>query len=65
MIESRPPGAKVFVDGKLVGTTPLSISVASAGDHTVWLEREGYRRWTSSVHVAAAEQQRVTASLEK
>ena len=65
MIESRPPGAKVFVDDKFVGTTPLNLSTVSAGDHTVWLERDGYRRWTSPVHVAAAERNRVTASLEK
>ena len=64
-IESRPSGANVFIDGKLVGTTPLSVSAVPVGDHAVRLERDGYRRWISSVRVAAAAQNRVTASLEK
>jgi hypothetical protein len=64
-VESRPPGATVFVDGKLVGTTPMHLPSVSAGEHAVRLEREGYRRWSSSVRVVATEQNRVTASLEK
>jgi hypothetical protein len=64
-VESRPPGASVFVDGKLVGTTPIQLPSVNAGEHAVRLEREGYRRWSSSVRVVAGEQNRVTASLEK
>jgi hypothetical protein len=64
-VESRPPGAQVFVDGKPVGTTPLRLPSVKAGEHAVRLEHEGYRRWSSSVRVVASEQNRVTASLEK
>jgi serine/threonine-protein kinase len=64
-IESRPSGAKVYLDNKLVGTTPLSMSDVRAGEHVVRLEHDGYRRWTSMVRVVAAERNRVTASLEK
>jgi hypothetical protein len=64
-VESRPPGASVFVDGKLVGTTPIQLPSVNAGEHVVRLEREGYRRWSSSVRVVASELNRVTASLEK
>jgi serine/threonine-protein kinase len=62
---SRPAGAKVFVDGRLVGSTPLSLPALAAGEHAIHLERDGYRRWSSSVRVAASEQYRVTASLER
>ena len=65
IIESKPPGAKVYVDNKLTGTTPLSVQNVPAGSHAVRLERDGYRRWSSSVRVVAAERNRVTASLEK
>jgi serine/threonine-protein kinase len=65
LIESRPTGAKVFLDGKLIGTTPMAMSSVSAGEHAVRLEYDGYRRWTSSVRVVAGEQNRVTASLER
>jgi len=64
-VDSRPSGAKVFVDGKLAGTTPLQLAGLDAGEHVVRIERDGYRRWSSSVRVVASEQNRVTASLEK
>ena len=64
-IDSRPQGAAVFIDGKLAGATPLNVPVVPAGEHAVRLEREGYRRWASSVRVVASGQNRVTASLEK
>jgi hypothetical protein len=64
-VVSRPPGAKVFVDNKLVGNTPVQMPGVDAGMHDVRIELDGYRRWTSSVRIAAAEQNRVAASLER
>ena len=64
-VVSRPPGATVFLDGKLVGTTPLSLPSVTAGSHAIRLEHDGYRRWTSSIRVVASEPNRITASLEK
>jgi len=64
-VDSRPAGAKVFVDGQLAGTTPLSIGDVRAGEHAIRIERDGYRRWSSSVRIVAAEQNKVTASLER
>lgn len=65
VIESRPTGATVFVDGRQMGTTPMALPELTAGAHVVRLERDGYRRWSSSVRVVADEQNRVTASLER
>ena len=62
---SRPPGATVFMDGKQVGVTPLSLRAVAAGTHAIRVEQEGYRRWTSAVRVVASEQNRITASLER
>jgi hypothetical protein len=64
-IISRPPGAAVFLDSRLVGMTPLSLPSVSAGSHAIRLEYDGYRRWTSSIRVVASEENRVTASLER
>jgi serine/threonine protein kinase len=64
-VDSRPTGAKVFMDGTLVGTTPIALPSVPAGSHAIRLEYEGYRRWSSSVRVVASEQNRVTASLER
>ena len=65
VVDSRPSGANVFLDGKLAGTTPVAIPGVRAGEHVVRIERDGYRRWSSSVRVVSAEQNRVTASLER
>jgi hypothetical protein len=64
-VESRPPGAAVYLDGKLLGKTPFSLAVVAAGDHAIRLERDGYHRWSSSIRIVASEQNRVTASLER
>jgi len=64
-VESRPSGAKVFIDGRLIGITPLQLPDVNEGAHAIRLERDGYRRWASSVHVVASERNRVTASLER
>jgi hypothetical protein len=65
MIESRPSGATVFVDGKRVGTTPLAIPGLSVGAHAVRMEMAGYKPWSASVRVVAGEKNRVAASLEQ
>ena len=64
-VDSRPPGAKVFIDGKLAGATPLVVPQIGAGEHAVRLEHDLYRPWALSVHVVSGERNRVTASLEK
>jgi hypothetical protein len=37
-VSSEPPGAKVYVDGKLQGETPLDLPNTSVGTHTVTIE---------------------------
>jgi hypothetical protein len=64
-VDSRPGGARVFIDGRLVGTTPVSVPQVGAGAHAIRLERDGYHRWSSAIRVIAGEPNRVTASLER
>jgi len=64
-IESKPSGAVVFLDGRQVGTTPLTFPLVKVGAHAVRITLEGYRPWSSSVEVSATESNRVTASLER
>jgi sirohydrochlorin ferrochelatase len=42
-IESDPPGAEIFLDGKPVGPTPQNLRVSRDLDHTVYLKKDGYR----------------------
>jgi hypothetical protein len=42
-----------------VGTTPLMVPSVAAGDHAIRIELDGYRPWSSSVRMVAAESNRV------
>jgi hypothetical protein len=65
MVDSRPVGARVFVDGRLVGTTPLLIESVSTGDHPVRLEMDGFSTWSTTTRVMGGERNRVSGSLEQ
>jgi hypothetical protein len=58
------PGGEVFVDRKRAGVTPVRLDNLRAGSHLVWIERDGYRRWTRVVQVPADRVSRVFADLE-
>jgi hypothetical protein len=64
-VQSRPSGARIFVGGQRVGTTPVALTDVPVGEHVVRLEHDGYRRWTATVRVMSGETSRVTASLER
>ncbi len=64
-ISSRPAGATVILDGRVAGTTPLTLSGVAAGSHAVRLELEGYRTWSASAQVVSGQVKKVNASLEQ
>ena len=64
-VQSRPAGARVFVNNRLAGSTPIAIPGLPAGPATVRIEMDGYQPWTTTVRVGAGEQTRVAASLER
>jgi hypothetical protein len=63
-VDSRPRGARVFVDGKAVGVTPLQLGGIPVGARVIRLELPNHRSWTDSRRVVAGETTRVTGSLE-
>jgi hypothetical protein len=63
-VDSRPRGARVLVNGKFMGTTPLRIPDVAIGSQIVRLELANYRFWTTTARVAAGQEARVTGSLE-
>ena len=65
VVSSRPAGARVLVDGREAGKTPLTLRDVQAGSHKVRLELAGYRPWTLTVRVAAGGQRKLTASLQR
>lgn len=63
-IDADPAGGRVYIDRRAAGSTPLRVNNLKAGSHLVWIEREGYRRWTQVVQVRSDRVSRVSASLE-
>jgi serine/threonine-protein kinase len=63
VVESRPAGATVALDGRAAGVTPLTIASVAPGRHTVVIAAAGMKPVTSTVDVKAGERARVAASL--
>lgn len=63
-IDATPPGSQVFINRRAAGNTPLRVENLRAGSHLVWIERDGYRRWTQVVEVRSDRVSRVSVSLE-
>jgi len=64
-VDSRPRGARVFVDGKEYGVTPLRVPEQRVGQHVVRLELADHAPFTETKQVTAGAMARVTGSLER
>jgi hypothetical protein len=63
-VDSIPSRAAVFINQQRVGDTPLQLERVRAGSHVLWIEREGYERWTTSILVTSDKQNDVRATLQ-
>jgi hypothetical protein len=62
-LTSNPGYAEVFVDGKFVGVTPLSLENITEGRHYVRMERDAFRPWGKVLEVTAHNETAETATL--
>jgi len=62
VIDSRPTGATVTIDGRRAGVTPVAVTTLP-GRHSVRLERPGYRAWATTIDMQAGARARVAGSL--
>lgn len=62
-VDSEPRGAHVWLDDRLVGTTPVLVPEVSPGVHRLRAERAGFRPWTTTIDVQPGVRARVTAAL--
>ena len=61
-VTSTPTGARVFLDGKRTGATPLTVSI-SAGQHQVMVEQDGYPSFTAPANARFGRALVITADL--
>jgi PKD repeat protein len=50
-VNSTPPNGSIFLDGSMIGYTPLQNGVVPAGTHQVVITHDGYQNWTRTVYV--------------
>lgn len=64
VMKSTPDGADITVDGKYVGSTPSTVRLA-AGDHTILIEKSGFKSWQRTMSVSPGGIATIDAALEK
>ncbi len=64
LVETRPAGASVSIDGRAVGTAPVRVPELSPGSHTVRVTMIGRKSVTTTVVVRAGQQTPVRLSLD-
>lgn len=63
LIDSRPVGASVRLNGRVVGVTPVTVTDLAPGTYTVRMQLEGFEPLTTTVRVVAGARARAAASL--
>ncbi|HOX46104.1 MAG TPA: serine/threonine-protein kinase [Myxococcota bacterium] len=64
-VSSEPPGAKVLLNGKLVGQTPLELPGLKVGQVRLALELKGFKVHSEALRLAAGERKQVAVSLQR
>ena len=62
-VQSTPAAAYVFLDGTLVGLTPVTVSGVAPGSHIVRIEKTGYQPYQTTTSVSAGATTVVSAAL--
>src|SRR5271157_3546988 len=60
---SSPTGADVYIDGRLVGKTPSSLSIAP-GEYTITMRKQNYGMWQRKLQIAEGKR-KVSGYLEQ
>ena len=63
LVASSPPGAKVYLDGKEQGVSPVALTGLMQGQYRVRVEAPGFASWSSRVEVGHGETAGLTARL--
>jgi hypothetical protein len=53
LVDSKPSGAEVWINGVSHGRTPLRVSALPVGSRVIRLEFPGYERWSWAVNIVA------------
>jgi hypothetical protein len=65
LVDSEPSGARVFVNGQPVGSTPVVLKEMPVGSRVVRVEADGYRAWSAAIRVVANQETRLDVRLDR
>jgi hypothetical protein len=63
IVDSRPSGATVTINGRASGSTPVTITDLTPGEYRVVMSLPGFHNFATTVRVVAGERVRAAASL--
>jgi hypothetical protein len=63
-ITTKPSGSRVFIDGKQVSDSPVTLDTLSPGKHTVKAERDGYDPAESEITLSPGQKSDISLTLE-
>jgi hypothetical protein len=64
LVKSTPDASDITIDGKFVGSTTSTLRL-TAGDHTILIEKAGFKSWQRAISVTGNGSVTVDATLEK
>lgn len=64
-VKSIPSGAQVYLDDKLLGTTPLTADKVKSGSYVVEVRKEGFKTWKKDLQVISQSRSKECPILEE
>jgi len=65
VVTSRPQGARVYVNNRFAGRTPLSMRAQPVGSRALRLTMDGYANWSRAITIVANQATNVSAQLSR
>ena len=65
IVTSRPRGARVYLNNRFAGRTPLSMRAQPVGSRAVRLTMDGYANWSRAITIVANQATNVSAQLTR
>lgn len=64
-VKSIPSGAQVYLDDKLLGTTPLSTEKVKSGTYVMEVRKQGFKTWKKDLQVISQSRSKECPILEE
>jgi formylglycine-generating enzyme required for sulfatase activity len=63
-IRTSPPGARVMIEKRYIGQSPLEVALAPATPHNIYLSKSGYEEVRRSIQIETGEKETLAITLQ-